>query len=238
MKKMGQRVRLDRLLSQATDLSRKQAGVEIRKKRVTLDGEVVRDPSMQISPDAQVRWRDEPVTLPGDVYLMMHKPAGLVCARRDALHATVLDLLPPELTRQVHIVGRLDRETTGLLLLTSDGEWSHRITSPRHGCGKVYRAELAEPLSQDAEERFAQGLLLRNERAPTRPAELQRIGDKTARVTLHEGRYHQVRRMFAALGNRIEALHREALGDLSLDPALTPGQWRALTREERERVFS
>ena len=233
MKKTKQRIRLDRLLSQATDLSRKQAGIEIRKQRVQVGGEVVRDPAMQVAVNAEVRWCDQSVTLPGRVYIMMNKPAGLVCARSDDVHATVLDLLPPQLAQRLHIVGRLDRETTGLLLLTDDGDWSHRITSPRHGCSKTYLAELADPLSEDAEQRFAEGIQLRNEKLPTRPAELQRVDAQHARVVVHEGRYHQVRRMFAALGNRVVRLHREAIGQLSLAPELAPGQWRDLSDNER-----
>lgn len=234
MKKAKQRIRLDRLLSQATGLSRKQAGIEIRKKRVQLDGEVVRDPAMQVDVHANVSWRDEAVAVPGNIYLMMHKPAGLVCARQDERYSTVLDLLPPETAQRVHIVGRLDKETTGFLLLTDDGDWSHRITSPRYGCSKVYLATLADPIPEDAGERFAGGILLRNEKSPTRPAELQQLDERHARVTLHEGRYHQVRRMFAALGNRVEELHREAIGELQLDPGLAPGRWRELSVEERD----
>ncbi|RMG34370.1 MAG: pseudouridine synthase [Gammaproteobacteria bacterium] len=225
-------MRLDRFLSRATGLSRKQAGIEIRKRRVRVGEELVRDPARRIAPDAAVHWRDEPVSLPGRVYLMMHKPAGLVCARRDPLHSTVLDLLPPELAARVHIVGRLDRDTTGLLLLTDDGEWSHRITSPRHGCAKSYLAELADPLPPDAARRFEEGLMLRGEKSRTRPARLQRLAERKVRVTLHEGRYHQVRRMFAALGNRVLSLHRESVGALGLDPALAPGAWRPLSETE------
>jgi 16S rRNA pseudouridine516 synthase len=238
MKDTKQRIRLDRLLSQATGLSRKQAGIEVRKKRVKVEGEVVRDPACLIDVGAGVAWRDEPVALPGAVYLMLYKPAGLVCARRDAVHTTVLDLLPPELAQRVHIVGRLDKDTTGLLLLTDDGDWSHRITSPRHGCPKTYRAELAEPLSADARGRFAEGLSLRNEKHPTKPAILEPVGERCARVTLNEGRYHQVRRMFAALGNRVTALHREAVGGLRLDPGMKPGQWRELSEAEREGLLA
>jgi len=132
----------------------------------------------------------------------------------------------------VHIVGRLDRDTTGLLLLTDDGEWSHRITSPRHGCAKSYLAELADPLPPDAARRFEEGLMLRGEKSRTRPARLQRLAERKVRVTLHEGRYHQVRRMFAALGNRVLSLHRESVGALGLDPALAPGAWRPLSETE------
>ena len=234
MKEKKPYMRLDRLLSQATGLSRKQAGIEIRKKRVKVAGEVVRDSARLVDPGAEVAWRDEKVALPGGLYLMLYKPAGVVCARSDAEHATVLDLLPPEMAQRVHIVGRLDKDTTGLLLLTDDGDWSHRITSPRHGCAKTYRAELAEALPADAGQRFAQGILLRNEKQPTRPATLERIGERSARVILHEGRYHQVRRMFAALGNHVTGLHREAVGGLQLDAEMVPGQWRELSDAERE----
>jgi len=231
------RLRLDRLLSQATDLSRKQAKIEIRKQRVSVDGQVVRDPALLVEQDAPVEWRGEAVSLPGPLYLMMHKPAGLVCALRDDIHSTVVDLLPPALRQRVHIVGRLDRDTTGLLLLSDDGDWSHRITSPRHGCAKVYVAQLADELAEGAEQRFAEGMLLRNEDKPTLPAELQRIAPRSARVTVHEGRYHLVRRLFAALGNRVTGLHRERIGGLQLDSALRPGQWRELHPAEVDRVF-
>lgn len=232
MNKPTKTVRLDRLLSQATGLSRKQAGIEIRKKRVLVEGETIRNPAARVAVETGVSWDGQPVRLPGNIYLMMNKPAGLVCARRDAVHATVLDLLPGELAQRVHIVGRLDRDTTGLLLLTDDGDWSHRISSPRRGCAKTYIATLAEPLQHDAEARFSEGLLLRNEKAPTLPAGLQRLDGQRARVTLREGRYHQVRRMFAALGNKVNQLHREAVGGLLLDPQLGPGQWRELHAQE------
>jgi len=223
------RVRLDHLLSQATDLSRKQAKIEIRKKRVSLQGEVVRDPSLLVDSDASIEWQGELLGLPAPLYLMMHKPAGLVCARSDRMQATVMDLLPQDVAERVHIVGRLDKDTTGLLLLTDDGTWSHRVSSPRHGCSKVYIAELAEDLVAGAERHFAEGMHLRNEQKPTRPAQLERLGPRRARVVLQEGRYHQVRRMFAALGNRVTALHRLSVAGLELDAQLQPGQWRELS---------
>jgi len=231
-------IRLDRLLSQATDLSRKQAKIEIRKKRVSIDGQVVRDPAMLVEGDTLVEWNDELLGLPRPLYLMMNKPAGLVCAREDDVQPTVMQLLPPDVAERVHIVGRLDKDTTGLLLLTDDGEWSHRVSSPRHACAKVYEAQLAEDLSEDAQQRFADGLMLRSENRPTLPAELTPLAPRLARVVLHEGRYHQVRRMFAALGNRVTGLHRHSVGGLTLDQALQPGAWRELSAEEVSSVFA
>lgn len=234
--KIKTRVRLDYLLSQATDLSRKQAKVEIRKKRVGLAGEIVRDPSMLVDNDTVVEWRGESLGLPAPLYLLMHKPAGLVCARRDERQPTVMDLLPEDLAERLHLVGRLDKDTTGLLLLTDDGEWSHRLTSPRHACAKVYLAELAEDLCEDAEQRFAEGLSLRGEARPTLPAVLERLAPRRARVTVTQGMYHQVRRMFAALNNRVTVLHRQGIGALKLDPALRAGQWRKLRPAELEAI--
>jgi 16S rRNA pseudouridine516 synthase len=230
--KSNSRIRLDHLLSRATDLSRKQAKIEIRKQRVSLQGQVVRDPSLLVDSDASIEWQGELLGLPASLYLMMHKPVGLVCARSDPMQATELDLLPEDIAERVHIVGRLDKDTTGLLLLTDDGAWSHRVSSPRRGCGKVYIAELAEDLVADAEQRFAGGMQLRSEKKTTRPAQLERLAPRLARVVLHEGRYHQVRRMFAALGNRVTALHRLSIGGLELDGQLQPGEWRELSDAE------
>ena len=150
----------------------------------------------------------------------------------------VLSLLPPELARRAHLVGRLDKDTSGLLLLTDDGDWSHRITSPRHHCAKVYVADLADALVADAEQRLADGIRLRNEASPTRPASLQRLTDRRVRIEVTEGRYHLVRRLFAALGNRVTALHRERIGGLTLDTRLAPGEWRELDSGERREVCS
>jgi 16S rRNA pseudouridine516 synthase len=172
------------------------------------------------------------------VYLMMNKPCGLLSATSDGEQDTVLSLLPPALAARVHLAGRLDKDTSGLLLLTDDGGWSHRVTSPNHSCAKTYLAKLAEPLVADAESRLRQGLVLRSEKLPTRPAALQRLDATHARITVTEGRYHQVRRMFAALGNRVLALHRERIGGLFLDEALYAGQWRVLSPAERAAVFS
>lgn len=227
------KVRLDRLLSQATDLSRKFAKQAIRKGEVCIDGEQVRDPGLLVPEDTVLEWQDEHIGLPGHVYLMMHKPLGMVCARSDPEHVTVLDLLPEDLAERVHIVGRLDKDTTGLLLLTDDGAWSHRISSPKHACAKRYRAQLADPLEESAVARFAEGLLLRGEEKPTLPALLTGVGEREAIVVIEEGRYHQVRRMFAAVGNRVERLHREQIGGLELDLSLKPGHWRELSERER-----
>ena len=230
-------MRLDRFISQAAGLSRSQARALIRRGRVTVAGRSVRDAGFPLAEGQSVELEGRAMALPQPLYLMMHKPAGLLSATRDDQQATVLSLLPPPLARRVHLVGRLDKDTSGLLLLTDDGAWSHRISSPRHHCAKTYVAELAEPLPPDAEDSLVRGVLLRGEKTPTRPAVLQRLGQTRVRVTITEGHYHQVRRMFAALGNRVTHLHRETVGGLQLDAALAPGQWRVLTGDEVRAVI-
>lgn len=210
----------------------------IRAGRVAVDGVVVRDVARSTPEGARISLDGASLAGAQPVYLMLHKPSGVVCATRDAHQVTVNELLPPELGRRVHPVGRLDKATTGLLLLTDDGGWSHRVRSPRHRCSKLYRARLAEPLVADAEDRLARGLELRGETSLTRPAHLVRVGPSEVLIEVTEGRYHLVRRLFAALGNRVEGLHRERVGGLTLDAALAPGQWRPLSASERDAVLS
>ena len=230
-------MRLDRFVSQAAGISRSQARSLIRRGRVNVDGEPVRDAARHVGEAERVEHAGEILVAPQPIYLMMNKPCGLLSATSDSEQDTVLSMLPPALAARVHLVGRLDKDTSGLLLLTDDGVWSHRVTSPNHSCAKTYLVELAEPLVADAESRLRRGLDLRSEKLPTRPAALQRLDATHARITITEGRYHQVRRMFAALGNRVLALHRERIGGLFLDEALRAGQWRALSPAEREAVF-
>ena len=230
-------MRLDRFVSQAAGISRSQARSLIRRGRVNVDGEPVRDAARHVGEAERVEHAGEILVAPQPIYLMMNKPCGLLSATSDGEQDTVLSMLPPALAARVHLVGRLDKDTSGLLLLTDDGVWSHRVTSPNHSCAKTYLVELAEPLVADAESRLRRGLDLRSEKLPTRPAALQRLDATHARITITEGRYHQVRRMFAALENRVLALHRERIGGLFLDEALRAGQWRALSPAEREAVF-
>ncbi len=183
---------------------------------VTLDGQII-----------------EP---PGPRYFMLHKPAGYVSATVDAAHPTALELLRGEARcLDLQIAGRLDRDTTGLLLLTDDGEWNHRLTSPARQCEKVYRVQLRDPLSPQAIAQLEAGILLRGEQRPTRPARVA-ITDQTDRrqvlLTILEGKYHQVKRMFAATGNLVLGLHRERIGGITLDPSLGPGEYRPLTAAE------
>ncbi|SFX11897.1 pseudouridine synthase [Marinospirillum alkaliphilum] len=234
----GKTQRLDKFLSTTTGLTRSLAKKALHRGEVSVNGVVEKNSGRQVASEDQVCWLDQPLVEVGLRYLLLNKPVGYECSSKSSHHPLVTDLLQdlPALER-INPVGRLDVDTSGLMLLTDDGQWLHRITSPRHRKPKVYRALLAEPLVLDAEQRVLEGLLLEGEDTPTLPAILQRLEDQQVRLTITEGRYHQVRRMFAALGNHVQALHREAIGDLWLNESeLAPGQWRELTQEEVQQL--
>lgn len=228
-------MRLDRFLSETTDLTRSLAKKALHRGEVTVNGEVIKQPALQVGKQDRVLWEDEPLMLVGLRYIMLNKPAGVECTARRGLYPRAIDLIDLPKADRLRTVGRLDVDTTGMVLLTDDGQWSHRVTSPRKRCGKIYRVTLAEPLEGEALERavacFAKGLLLDGEEKPTQPAELAMLTPVDAELTLYEGKYHQVKRMFGAIGNRVEALHRTAIGSLSLGE-LAPGEWRELTDVE------
>ena len=188
----------------------------------------------------RVRIDGAPLDPSPGLILMLHKPAGYTCSTRDA-GALVYDLFPPRFRRRsptLATVGRLDRDTTGLLLMTDDGALLHRIVSPRSGLEKVYEAALARDLRGNEGEIFASGkLLLESERTPLAPASLEVLEPRRARLTVTEGRYHQVRRMFAAVGNHVEALHRSRVGGLALG-SLEPGKWRPLDSADIAGLFA
>jgi len=225
-------MRLDRFISETTGMSRKDAAKVIQRAEVTVDGAVHKKGAYKVPAGAEVIWNHEKLKLVGPTYLMMHKPLGCVCANDDGMHMTVFSYLDMPNKENLHTVGRLDLDTSGLLLITDDGKWSHRITSPKQQCPKVYHAWLAEPLSEADITAFAEGLQLNGETTLTAPAALEIINEREALVHVHEGRYHQVRRMFAAVGNKVEKLHREQVGGLSLDAELAPGEYRTLTAAE------
>ncbi|MCL7939184.1 pseudouridine synthase [Halomonas sp. ATCH28] len=228
-------MRLDRFLCETTDLTRSLAKKALHREEVLVDGELVKNPATQVDQHSRVTWNGEPLALVGLRYVMLHKPEGVECSARRGLYPLVRELVDLPHVERLQTVGRLDVDTTGLVLLTDDGQWSHRVTSPKRRCGKVYEVTLAESLDgaarNDAVARFAEGLLLDGEEKPTRPAQLAMRSPCVAELTLFEGKYHQVKRMFAAIGHHVVALHREAIGPLSLGD-LAPGAWRELTEEE------
>ncbi|QHC07665.1 16S rRNA pseudouridine(516) synthase RsuA [Aeromonas veronii] len=226
-------MRLDKFLCDCSDLTRSLAGKLIRQGEVMVDGIVVKQPAFHINEQSQIEFDGVLLTLEQrNRYFMLHKPEGYVCSNEDPDHPTVFFLMDEPAMGKLHVVGRLDLDTTGLVLVTDDGQWSHRITSPRHECAKTYHVWLADPVSPDAIALFAEGVYLRNETDKTRPAQLEILDECEARLTIHEGKYHQVKRMFASIGNKVVGLHRERVGGLTLDEDLAPGEYRELTAEE------
>ena len=224
----GSHMRLDRFLSHSSCLSRSQVKRLLHADRVTLDGRPVRDPALAVSEQSLITLNGATLPWPRSRYVMLNKPAGYVCSTDDPGYPVVSSLVDAPWAAGLHSAGRLDVDSTGLVLLTNDGAWSHALTSPRRHCLKTYRVGVKHPIAADLAQRFADGLLLHGENRPTLPAQLELIDSRTARVSIQEGRYHQVKRMFAACSNRVETLHRERIGAITLDPALPPGQWREL----------
>ncbi|RJT46712.1 16S rRNA pseudouridine(516) synthase RsuA [Rahnella woolbedingensis] len=226
-------MRLDKFLSQQLGVSRALVLRELRNKRVTVDGEIVKTGAMKISPEQRVEFDGNVLDqITGPRYFMLNKPQGYVCSTDDPDHPTVLYFLEEPVAYKLHAAGRLDIDTTGLVLMTDDGQWSHRITSPRHQCEKTYLVTLEHPLADDTAAQFEAGVQLHNEDSLTKPAQLEKIEDCLVRLTISEGRYHQVKRMFAAVGNRVVGLHRERIGEIVMDEDLEPGQYRPLTEQE------
>ena len=230
-------MRLDRFLSETSPLTRSLAKRALKNGEVTLNGEPVKQASIQVdTAQDEVKLNGEKLALVGLRYLMMHKPTDVECTARRGLYPRVIDLIDLPKVERLQPVGRLDVDTTGLLLLTDDGQWSHRVTSPKHRCAKVYVAELAEPVEGSKAEwamnQVAEGIMLDDEETPTQPATLRFLTPQRAELTITEGRYHQVKRMFAALGNHVNALHRQSIGEIAIPDDLAPGEWRELTPEE------
>lgn len=225
-------MRLDAFISQNSDYSRSQIQKAIKANGVSVDGIVISNGKLHISGEEIIYCNGQRIEALSLRYLMLHKPTGYVCANTDSAHPTVLDLIDLPHKHNLQIVGRLDIDTTGLVLLTDDGQWNHRITSPKRDCVKVYRVTTADPISEKTQALFLEGIQLHGEKKPTLPAQLSQLDSHTALLRIQEGKYHQVKRMFAAVGNNVIALHREQIGDISLDISLSPGQYRALTTEE------
>jgi 16S rRNA pseudouridine516 synthase len=232
-------MKLVKLLANLGYGSRKEVQRFIRAGAVSDDsGRVLGEG--EVPPHERIRFRGEPLDPPFPLTIMLNKPDGYTCSADDP-GAVIYDLLPERFAHRnpgLNPVGRLDKDTTGLLLMTDDGKLLHKIIHPKSGCLKIYHAVIDRPLSGNEAELFGSGeLLLNGEIKPLLPAGFEPLGEKEALVTLHEGRYHQVRRMFAAAGNHVTALRRISIGGLQLPDDLPEGEWRVLTGEELERVF-
>lgn len=223
-------MKLDRLIAGYEAMGRQAAHLAIAARRVRVDGVCVTDGHHPVDRFTLVEMDDSVVQASERaLYLMLHKPVGILSATKDDQHPTVLDLIDDPDKHTLHIAGRLDRSTSGLVLLTNDGRWSKRLMTAEEKVPKVYLVETLDPISPDAVEAFARGFYFHTEDITTLPAELVLLGTNQARLMLHEGRYHQVKRMFHRVGNRVISLHRESIGSLVLPADLPPGAWRALS---------
>ena len=227
------KLRLDKYLTEMGCGTRSQVKKEILKGSVSVNGEIAKKAERKVDTEKdEIIFKGEKIFYAGYEYFMLNKPQGYVCSTDDPDHPTVLYFLDEPVAYKLHAAGRLDIDTTGLVLMTDDGQWSHRITSPRHHCEKTYLVTLESPVADDTAEQFARGVQLHNEKDLTKPAVLEVITPTQVRLTISEGRYHQVKRMFAAVGNHVVELHRERIGDIRLDDDLEPGEYRPLTEEE------
>lgn len=230
-------MRLDRFLSNLPAFSRQDVRRLLVGGRVRVDGQVTADGHHEVREFSRVEVGEQLLQAGTPArYFMLHKPPGCVSATQDPEHPTVLDLLAESDRPGLHLAGRLDFNTTGLLLLTNDGRWSRRLTQPGSKQPKVYWVETEQAIGHEYAEVFARGLYFAFENLTTQPAELTLLGSHCARLTLYEGRYHQVKRMFGHFNNKVLRLHRESIGSLRLDPALAPGEYRALEKTEIEGI--
>lgn len=233
-------MRLDKFLANATGLTRSQVKKSIKNGEVCVNDEPVFDVGLKIDPEQDsIEFDDNEISSPQPRYYMLNKPKDVVCATKDDEHQTVLDILfESDIydTENLKIAGRLDKDTTGLLLITDDGQWLHRVSSGKKSIGKTYIADLDRAVSLDEQKRiieeFKAGILLKSELKPTKPAEAEFISDTRVEVTLHEGRYHQVKRMFGYFGFQVVELHRYKIEALILDDTLELGEARALNQDE------
>ena len=227
-------MKLTRFLFHHASLGRKEARIVLSAGKVYVDGEVQRDGSAQIGDFTQVSLDGALLRKKRAVYIMLNKPAGYLSATTDPEHPTVMELIDePE---ELHLAGRLDRASTGLLLLTNDGKWSRQITEPKEGVPKVYLVETADHITEETCVKFKEGIYFAYEDITTQPAELEIITTTSVRLTIYEGKYHQIKRMFHAVGNRVTALHRISVGNISLGD-LAEGEYRYLTEAELAASF-
>ena len=224
-------MRLDRFLTRRRTHSCKEVARLLGDGRVHVDGAVEISGLRRITRFSRVELDGEILQAHEAVYLMLHKPPGYLSATTDPLHPTVMELIDHPLRDELHLAGRLDRASTGLLLLSNDGRWSKRVTEPLEEISKVYRVTTRDRISPDTAAIFAAGIYFAYEDLTTRAAVLEILAEREALLTIHEGRYHQVKRMFHAVGNQVLSLHRESIGPLVL-AGLSPGSFRHLSESE------
>ena len=228
----SKRARLDRFISFHTGISRRAVRLILAKGKITIDGSKATNINQLVDEFTHVTLDNRVIQAKIPCYIMMNKPMGFVSATKDSRHQTVVDLLSETESNGLHIAGRLDFNTSGLLLLTNNGRWSRQLSLPKNKIIKLYRVVLDKPISMDYVQAFAKGMYFNYEGIRTKPVQLEIVDQYTANICLIEGRYHQIKRMFGHFDNRVIKLHRIAVGNLTLDENLGPGQYRVLTELE------
>ena len=223
-------MRLDKFLCKSTDLVRTDATAMIHRGAVLVNGDVIINEATQVHENNTITLEGQLLTPRPSRYIMLHKPVNSICSNVDEGYPSIFHLIDIDRAFDLHVAGRLDTDTTGLVLATDDGRWSYNIITPHKQCEKVYRVALRDSIACDIPKRFEEGIQLQGEASLTRPARLEVLGDNEVLLTITEGKFHQVKRMFAAVGNRVVALHRQKIGEIALDIEL--GQWRHLTTNE------
>ncbi|MGF1683487.1 pseudouridine synthase [Photobacterium minamisatsumaniensis] len=223
-------MRLDKFVCKSTELTKQEAIQWIQNGEVKVNGEVIVDERAQVHENNQVTLNGQRLKRRPFRYILMHKPADTICSNIDEFYPSIFNHIDVENVTELHVAGRLDADTTGLVLITDDGHWSFNIITPTKHCEKVYRVGLSKPIAEDAASKFENGIKLQGEKRLTLPAKLEIISEKDVYLTITEGKFHQVKRMFSAVGNRVVSLHRERIGEVCLD--VNVGQWRFLTESE------
>jgi 16S rRNA pseudouridine516 synthase len=227
-------MRIDKFICKSTELTRSEAKKLLKMGEVRVNDEIIKNAATQVHENNNVTVNGESLTARSSRYIMMHKPVDTICSNVDEVYPSLLHYIEVDKAFDLHIAGRLDADTTGLVLVTDDGRWSHNIISPKKHCPKVYRVNLRNEItvekSAELIERFKCGLQLQGEDQLTLPAVLEILSEKQVLLTITEGKYHQVKRMFAAVGNKVVGLHRQQIGDINLDVEL--GEWRYLSDDE------
>lgn len=232
---VNEQMRIDKYICKSTELNRDEASAMLQCRRVSIDGKVFTNGAVQVHDNNIVTLEGEVLKLRPFRYLLMHKPANTMCSNVDESYPSIFNYIDVSNKSELHVVGRLDADTTGLVLITDDGSWTYKIITPKAECEKIYRVQLRNDISEDAIQQLEQGLSLHGLDKPTLPAKVQVLSAREVFLTITQGKFHQVKRMFRAVGNRVRSLHREQIGQVSLD--VDEGLWRYLTQEEVNTFF-
>lgn len=224
-------MRIDKFICKSTELTRTEAKKVLKSGEVRVNGAVIKNPATQVHENNTIDIDGQILTARTSRYIMVHKPLDTICSNVDEVYPSILNYVDVDKVSDLHIAGRLDADTTGLVIVTDDGRWSHNIISPNKECAKTYRVWLRNPIDVSAIDKFKVGVQLQGETGLTKPGILDIVETQEVLLTITEGKYHQVKRMFAAIGNKVVGLHRERIGCVELAD-LPLGEWRYLTEEE------